>query len=75
MKVETQDLKEFTPVTITITFESEQEICDMWHRMNVSSCQIRDTSDSRLKYECKEDEKDLLWALLAEIAISKNLYK
>jgi hypothetical protein len=73
MKVETQDLKEFTPVTLTITFESEEEICNMWHRTNVTINSLNEDADDSLKYKARR--ASLLWKKMDEIVTSKNLYK
>ena len=73
MKVETQDLKEFTPVTITITFESEEEVCDLWHRMNETVVYINKNINDLLKYKASRDND--LWSKVDDIARARNLYK
>ena len=73
MKVEIQDLKEFTPVTITITFESDKEVCNMWHRMNETVVYINKNINDLLKYKASRDND--LWSKVDDIARARNLYK
>ena len=73
MKVEIQDLKEFTPVTITITFESDKEVCNMWHRMNATGTNINRSINDLLKYKASDDID--LWSKVDDIVIARNLYK
>ena len=45
MKVEeipTSPVKKFDPVTITITFESEDELLEMYHRHNLSYKEVEE---------------------------------
>ena len=73
MQVEIQDLKEFTPVTITITFESDKEVCNMWHRMNETVVYINKNINDLLKYKASRDND--LWSKVDDIARARNLYK
>ncbi len=54
MKIETKN--EWKPVTISITFETRDELLDYWHRLNVSPASVRRTAEeSRVeipKYLC-----------------------
>jgi hypothetical protein len=34
MKVEVKEQETFQPITLIITIESEEELCNLWHRMN-----------------------------------------
>jgi len=34
MKVEVTEEEKFEPIEIKLTIESEQELCDLWHRFN-----------------------------------------
>lgn len=73
MKVENvtpKPSKKFQPITFTVTIESEKELQEMWHRLNVSP--------SRLKYAYPTSTKPhafdfdtstacyALWSLLDE---------
>lgn len=42
MKIKTKTEKApFTPVTITVTFEREEELADLWHRLNISQASVK----------------------------------
>ena len=47
-----EDPKVFTPVTLELTIESEEELCNLWHRANVCYKYINNYSyDSYLKFK------------------------
>ena len=60
MKIKTES--DFAPVTISITFESKDELLDYWHRLNVPPTAVRNTAEESgipiPKCLCRED---LLW--------------
>lgn len=48
MKIETKTEKApFTPVTLTVTFEHENELFDLWHRLNSSAVSVRQGIDNK----------------------------
>jgi hypothetical protein len=61
----------FQPVTITI--ESEEELCDMWHRMNQSASEVNGNVSKKLKYNAMGIYDT--WDKLDEIVKQRNLYK
>ena len=74
MKVESTPEKEkaFEPFSVTFTFESEQEACNMWHRFN--SCPTVGSNTSvRLAYDTSNDFNE--FRLFDEIMIKQGLKK
>ena len=72
MKIEQKQKKEFIPVTITI--ETEEELCDLWHRYNLSPTGIDNSScfDDCLKHtSCVTGA----WKSIDNLAKQNNLYK
>jgi len=43
----------FEPITIELTIESEEELCDLWHRVNTNEIEIISTND--LKHKANGD--------------------
>ena len=43
MKVKNE--KSFTPITLEITIENEQELLELYHRLNAAATNIKDGSD------------------------------
>ena len=71
MKVEYQ-AKEFKPIKLTITIETEEELCSLWHRLNASGDGVlKHSSDNYLKHGVSSDYE--LWSKL-EVLVN-HLYK
>ena len=72
MKVETiAEIDSFKPIELKITIESEEELCNLWHRMNTAEGCVPFVGI--LKHGCTNDL--LLWAALEKLVIKNNLYK
>ena len=37
--------KTFKPIVLNITIESEEELCALWHRMNIAGIKIKESPD------------------------------
>jgi len=68
--------KQFEPIEIKLVIESEEELCDLWHRTNISSRKINEMEDydtSQLKHgviaSCT------FWDTLEELVEKHNLTK
>ena len=44
-EIKTKEIKEFKPITVEITFESEDEFLSLWHRLNISDREVREFCD------------------------------
>ena len=52
MKVEIKETEtKFEPITITLTIESEEELCDLWHRINLAPDVINEHITYHLKHK------------------------
>tara|TARA_R110000737_G_scaffold329609_1_gene344881 strand:- start:57 stop:284 length:228 start_codon:yes stop_codon:yes gene_type:complete len=69
-----EQVKEFKPIKLTITIETEEELCSLWHRLNASDQKVLKVSGSHyLKHGVISDYK--LWSRLQELVNTNNLYK
>jgi hypothetical protein len=50
MKATVKENETFKPITIKLVIESEQELCDLWLRMNHSINNINNNSSRKLKH-------------------------
>ena len=74
MKVKTKTSPaEFTPIEITLTIESEQELCDLWLRTNLADESIDRASTYNLKYKASGSRD--FWIELEHFVTKLNLYK
>lgn len=56
MKVEIIETKKnFEPIEIKLVIESEEQLCDLWHRLNISEKQLtydyKESSTNSLKHQ------------------------
>lgn len=58
MQIKTKKVENFTPFTVEITFESESEANNFWHRMNVANEVIAQHNEG---YEFFEADHSELW--------------
>tara|TARA_R110002167_G_C12681596_1_gene651532 strand:- start:369 stop:596 length:228 start_codon:yes stop_codon:yes gene_type:complete len=75
MKVEVEDqVKEFKPIKLTITIETEEELCSLWHRLNAAKDTFsKDSGSHYLKHGVISDY--VLWHRLEELVNVNNLNK
>ena len=69
-----EQVKEFKPIKLTITIETEEELCSLWHRLNAShQAVLKDSGSHYLKHGVISDHE--LWSRLQELVNTNNLYK
>jgi hypothetical protein len=75
MKVELEEqVKEFKPIKLTITIETEEELCSLWHRLNAAQATVLKSSGSHyLKHGVITSYE--LWEKLENLVHANNLYK
>ena len=75
MKVELEEqVKEFKPIKLTITIETEEELCSLWHRLNASKATVlKDSGSHYLKHGVSTNH--VLWCRLEELVNVNNLNK
>lgn len=71
MKIETKEVG-FSPIELTLTIESIEELSSLWHRFNVQGNQIEADSTSGLNINEYFDHEDV-WRVLNEFAIKNGL--
>ena len=49
MKHTIERKKEFTPITLTITIESEQELMELWARFNMAEVYVKEYNMHKFK--------------------------
>jgi len=80
MKVHVKDSQpkpEFEPITLQITIESAEELCDLWHRINASPSLFRGShypQKAALAHGATADEAaEALWDELNGFVTSRGL--
>ncbi len=66
-------VKKFEPIELNITIETEEELCDLWHRLNISDPVVLGGITDKLKYNLIEDRDYKLWSKIDELVESNNL--
>lgn len=54
VKLKEKKNKDFKPIKISLTIESEQELCDLWHRLNIDRSDVNEVDTWDLKYEAND---------------------
>lgn len=56
-------LNSFQPIELTITIESENELINLWHRLNISNSTLKTTADL---HNCRfaESEHVVFWQVI-----------
>lgn len=69
-----EDDEKFKPITLEIVIESEEELCSLWHRLNINSEQLDPVYSSKdtLKYPIRNDR--ILWEHLDGLVRKRNLW-
>ena len=73
--IEKEKEVKFEPITIHLTIENEQELCALWHRLNMSVSSIEEVgyaSIDTLKYTFDGDSS-ILWNIINEQIVKKGL--
>jgi len=74
MKTKVITKQEFQPIVIELTIESEQELCDLWHRLEVFTKTINDSKNRNiLKHKMDDNSCDKIYELVNEIVEQNNL--
>lgn len=64
--------KKFTPIDLKITIESEEELCDLFHRLNLASNVVNDHESTILKYNSSY-KFDELFHVISGLVTENNL--
>ena len=74
MKIQVkEESNKFEPIELTLTIESEEELCDLWHRFNASVYDIDKESVDYLKH--KSITLYDKWEVIDDLVKQRNLYK
>ncbi len=71
MKVKVNESTEFKPIKLEITIETEEELCSLWHRVQIHSTAV--PVKCLLKHDVMQDYE--LWDKLDDLVIKHNLKK
>tara|TARA_R110000744_G_scaffold163686_1_gene280714 strand:+ start:2290 stop:2505 length:216 start_codon:yes stop_codon:yes gene_type:complete len=68
-----EEAKKFKPIELTITIETEEELCDLWHRMNATKPEIDNDIHDTLKH--RSSSNMVMWGSIDNLVKVNNLYK
>lgn len=64
--------KHFKPIGLNIVIESEEELCNLWHRFNISPDNVNNGSDV-IQYPANDSTDTELFDLLDALVNSRKL--
>ncbi len=64
-----------SPITLQVTIDNDEELKELWHRLNVSFVAVKSASMDDVDYPVNimDDAFGSLWDVLDGICVSKNL--
>jgi hypothetical protein len=68
--------KQFEPIEIKLVIESEEQLCDLWHRLNIGRKIFESpeyANKNELKYLTDDDSLLWLWEELEVLTVQKGL--
>lgn len=65
--------KKFESITIELTIESAEELCDLWHRLNIGAVASDYGSYDVLKHHFSSDVNYSMWSTLNTLILDLNL--
>lgn len=71
MKIEVKENAVFQPIELKLVIETEEELCDLWHRLNAGSNSVNKGS-SKIKYEANDCNYEL-WNQIDKFIKKYNL--
>ena len=65
----------FEPIELKITIETQDELCELWHRMNISIRRVmKNSNDDLMRFNDSEEYCGELWDMLDSEAIRRGLH-
>lgn len=65
--------KEFKPVVLKITLETEDELRDMYHRMYLLGSEVRKTSTAQNVLYGQNENQDAIWYMINQICTDRGI--
>jgi len=74
MKLEIKDTKSrFEPIELTITVESAEELCDLWHRLDVGIDILKQSPDANTLTHSAMGCNHAIWNKIDDLVLQKKL--
>lgn len=73
MKVEVEKKETFKPIKLTLTIETEQELCNLYHRINAASTGINEYANE-LVYKASYQSSAELFKTLSDLLDNEYKY-
>ena len=74
MKVEVEKQETFKPIKLTLTIESEQELCNLFHRMDAAPNHVNGIGMVKLKHNANNSDGRFLYEALNDLLNNEYQY-